>query len=89
MERLSKKVRKEKGLEQFELAALVGISKEHLRKIELNEVKSPSFEIMVRLGTLLDCLDKLISLANFSAEEITEIQKIIEGWETLKVIRKK
>lgn len=58
----ARKIRKQRGLNQCEVARRVGIEQGSLSDIE-NEKKNPSFDVLIRLALALDCsLDELVDV---------------------------
>lgn len=58
----ARKIRKQRGLKQCELARMVGLEQGSLSDIE-NEKKKPSFDVLIRLAIALNCsLDELVDL---------------------------
>lgn len=49
-----KLIRIEKRLKQYEMAEMLGISREYLRRIENNTAKNPSIPIMKKISEILE-----------------------------------
>lgn len=57
-----KEMRKQRGMNQMELAKLVGVAQGYVSDLE-NERYSPSLGVLIRLAKALDCtLDELVDL---------------------------
>lgn len=89
-----KRIRKEAGLNQQELADRAGISKSQIWRLEKGEQKNPTLETLIPIATALGVsLDEIVfgeesknatylskAIEELEPEDRKAIRKIIRGW---------